>query len=272
MAFHIDTYNIPPIRCYSDALNYWGKIKPWRGSGDTNSRPIAGRAKKHMVMRQLNNDGIAFRLHGTDVVVYHPDGSIVLNAYPSISTDMFARSLTPSGICTTFNSGAGYLLHLERENTTMTFRMARDNVRLQRNDAGEWHPVDPAMFQPFIKYRVNTTRANDALKRYGFNNFKAWVKARAAMSQPRMGLGYIRDPKYCNDLGEILSHFVTIEAGGWDRIFEEYHDRSADVVRDAIYKVENCIIKVEIPSIAGYDVTSVQASANKWARLANHFC
>ena len=127
MAFHIDTYDLPHLRSHSDALNYWARIKPWRG-GDENVRPLAGRNKKHMNIRKLNDHSIAMRLHGTDVVIYHPDNTITLNAYPSVSTDMFARSVTPAGICTTFNSGAGYLVHLERENTTMTFLPANEKI------------------------------------------------------------------------------------------------------------------------------------------------
>lgn len=271
MAFHIDTYNIPPIRNYSDAKQYWSRIKPWRGAGDMNARPIAGRNKKHMIMRMTNDESIAFRLHGTDVVVYHPDGTITLNAYPSVSTDMFARSLTPSGISTSFNNGAGYLLHLERGDTTMTFRMARESVRLMRHELLGWLPTDPAMFAPFVKYRVNTTKANDELKRYKFKDFQAWIKARAALVSTRMGIGYLRDPKYCTDYGSVLADFLAMEEGGWERLFEEYHDRADEAVRNAIYKIENCIIKIEVPSVAGYNVSTITASANKWRRLANQF-
>lgn len=270
MAFHINTHDLPPLRGYSDALNYWGKTDPWRGSGDTNTRPLAGRNKKHMTIRMTNSDAIAMRLHGTDVVVYHPDGTIVLNAYQSISTDMFARRLTPSGICTTFNNPVGFLLHLERDNTTMTFLLARDSVRLMRADNGDWLPVDPAMFAPFIKYRVDTAKANAVLKAYGFNDFKAWVKARAAMGQPQMRQGYLRDPKYSNGWVQTIELFRD-GPDGWNAIFDDYHDRAADAVRDAIYRIENCIIKVEVPSIAGFDVSSVRASANKWRRLSNQF-
>lgn len=271
MAFHIDTYNIPPIRCYNDALNYWGRIKPWRGTtgSDKNERPLAGRNKKHMTIRMLNDESIAFRLHGTDVVIYHTDTTVTLHGYPSVSTDMFARCLTPSGICTSFNSGAGMLVHLGRENTTMTHRMANNTVRLMRDDNGDWLPVDPAMFEPFVKYRIDTKRANAALKQYGLKDFQAWVKARAAMSNPPANR-YMPSSKYHNAWHETLTKF-TIMGDGWEELFATYGRNAGDVVRDSIYKIENCIIKTEVPYVAGYDVSTIQASANKWRRLANQF-
>jgi len=151
----------------------------------------------------------------------------------------------------------------------MTFRMARDSVRLMRADNGDWLPVDPAMFAPFIKYRVDTAKAHQVLRDYNFHTFKLWLKARHAMAGANSN-HYTRDPRYSTSWNDTLN---MLREGGenWEQLYKEFGQHAYVLVRDAIYKVENCIIKVEVPSIAGYDVSSVQASANKWRRLSNQF-
>lgn len=256
MAFHINTHDIPPLRCYGDALAYWSRIKPWRGDGDTNQRPLAGRNKRHMTIRRLNDGSIAMRLHGTDVVVYHTNETITLRAWRSASTDMFASRLTPNGVSTSFNNNLGRLVHLEQSGATMTYQMASSTVTLRRALSG-WQAVNPAMFAPFIKYGVDMPKARAAFKKCGFDEFRAWLKAASALAAPQDNLKVMLYP------ADVVRHLR--QAGeSWEIL-----RASVDVeeVRQAIYAVHECIRITEVTAVAGYDVRSIEASARRWRHL-----
>ena len=152
---------------------------------------------------------------------------------------------------------------------SMTFLLANESVRLMRDDKGDWLPTDPAMFKPFIKYRVETKQANAALKKYAFKDFQAWVKARHAFNKDNTRRA-MRDPKYHTGWRDTEAKYME-GAEQWESLYADYGLRAVELVRDMIYRLEDCITKVEIPAIAGYDVSSINASANKWRRLASQY-
>lgn len=84
---------------YAEARRYYDTAKPWRGETDEgDERPLKGRRYRNTGVRLKADDSVAFRLHRTDVVTYHPDGKITLNCYSSVTTSAFMSAHTPSGI------------------------------------------------------------------------------------------------------------------------------------------------------------------------------
>lgn len=263
MAFHIDTYDLPRLLGYSDALNYWSRIKPWRGDPDRNSRPIAGRKKRHLTIRKLNDGSIAMRLWSTDVVIYHPNGDISLEAYQSTSTDSFARCLTPPSLGTSWNSDIGYMLHLGRGGVTCTFLQRDRHITLRRNDKHEWEPVDPDMLRPFNKYVVNVKKANAALKEAQFRDFCTWLKAVTGL-----GRKFLVDP-WSRDIPTPAKAVELLKEGGesWIKLAEA-SSGDTDLVRRWLYIHYQCVEHIEVPYVVGYDTASIRASNNRWRNLA----
>lgn len=259
MAFHIQTHDFPPIRCYSDAHQYWERIKPWRGYSPTDAKPLAGRKAHHMTIRKLNDGSIAMRLHHTDVVTYHPDNSITIEGYASVSTDAFARALLPSGLSASFNNGVGFMVH-----TTVTRLMADKTITMRRVD-GEWQATDPAMLTPFVKYSVDRKKANAALKKYEFSDFEAWIKARKAFDKDARR-GYF-SAQYDRRYVEVLTA-LREKGESWDHLYKHHAVAAIDYVRNAIYNAEEVIVKTELDCVADWrGVQAVAASQRKWAHM-----
>lgn len=255
MAFHIDTYSFPPLRGYSDALNYWNRIKPWRGRGDTNIRPLAGRNKHHMTIRKLNDDSIVMSLHGTDVVTYHPDGDVSLQTYGSISTDIFARALTPDGITTAFNHALGYVVALDFDGQQEMRLLRGKHVRLRKNSRG-WFAVNPDDFAPFFKRSVDRKKANAAAKEYRLNDFIAWYNAAT-----KMGLT-IGNGSHASRTIEMLKEgdFQGVAAANrWCRT------GVVEMVKFTVYRHAGAIINTELPVVYGWNaLNAVLSSQRRW--------
>lgn len=258
MSFHINSCDLPPLRCYNDALSYWERIKPWRGDSDTNTRPIAGRNKRGQTIRKLNDGAIAMRLYHTDVVVYHPDGSITLTGHPSVSTDAFARALTPYHVSTIFNSGAGLVVYLHGR----AYLMSEGTLRIARNEKDEWRPVDMNETKPFRKYVVNTKRKNAEAKYYNVSDFKSWLKARKVMGEQYAGYYW----GYNADHAQLRERLRSTE--NWEGIYKEFGESTEAAVNDAILSIDGCIEVVKLTYVNSYnEINAVIASHRKYAHV-----
>lgn len=267
MSFSIDDYALPPIRCYADAKLFWEGTKPWRGDSDQTTRPLSGR-KRNQTIRPIHDGSFACRLHQTDVVIYHPNGDVEISGYPSVSTDAFANRLTPSGVATSFNNAAGYVIALSQDamgQQRRFYRMEnnRNSVTIRRNDAGGWEVTDTNDVVPFNKYKLDLVKKNRAFKEYDIAAFKSWVKAREAMGNSVRGYYWA----YNADHHGILQRLMNTEA--WEGIYQEFGRHSIDVVTHAIYRIENCVIVESVPYLEAWnEIKSVVTSVRKYAYLA----
>ena len=262
MAFHIQPHSLPPLRGYSDAFNYWNRIKPWRGRGDTNIRPLAGRNKNHMTIRKLNDDSIAMSLHGTDVVTYHPDGDVSLQAYGSISTDAFAHALTPDGITTAFNYALGYVVALDFDGQQEMRLLRGKHVRLRKNSRG-WFAVNPDDFAPFIKKSVDRKKANAAAKEYRLDDFVAWYNAATKMGLTIENGAHASRTIDASRTIEMLKEgdFQGVAAANrWGR-----KTGVVEMVKFLVYRHAGAIIDIELPVVYGWNaLNAVLSSLRRW--------
>lgn len=96
------TSGFPSLDSYAEARKHFDSTKPWRSKyNPDNERPIGirqvklsgGRFKK--AMRELGDGSIAFRLHYTDCVIWHPDGRVTVEGYATQMTNDFIGMLSP---------------------------------------------------------------------------------------------------------------------------------------------------------------------------------
>lgn len=91
MAFQTDLENVPTLRSYEDAKRRFEHADRWRGKTE---RILSRRTQKQLSIRELHDGSIACRLYNTDVVVYRPNGDIVVDlSYDSKTTREFASNL-----------------------------------------------------------------------------------------------------------------------------------------------------------------------------------
>jgi len=172
MQIHKST--IPLVTSYEEALALWEKMAKYARS--ETERPIAGdwrRSKAHYGVHNRGERGIAFRYHETDCVTYYPAGHIVITGYDSVSTNTFVDRLTPNCVTPYFAGNRGELIRLFD--------------RFYLLGAGDWIMVDPAKklvdhWTPFDDVDLDREKARQALKKWNFDEFKAWTRAYAKMS------------------------------------------------------------------------------------------
>ena len=286
MAFHISTYDLPNIDCYADAYKYWEKIKPWRGH-DTNERPLAGRNKKHMTIRIGRSDEVICQLHRTDVVTYWPDGRLELGCYSSVSTDMFARALTPSDITTMFNQeypcvvvgSMGYWNGSSWVRNVNQIVYPIGNTMFMRQIEDVWQSVEVNGHKPptFEVYKRDIKKANAALKKHNYSDFKAFMTVRLALNltgdvsldrrNPTGALAIL-------DGGPVAWTSLKVcptMMDRWGRIVSNDHSlsRVLDEMLLAVYRVEDCIVVTDVPyftSLAEVKTMSRNRERFYWAR------
>jgi len=178
MAFHIDTYDLPRMTGYASAYAHWEKAEPWPSQrGEYDGRPLAGRNRKNKVIRKLNDGAIALRLHNTDVVIYRPDERITINAYPSISTDLFANRLLPNGVIVSLNQAGGYYV---RDGVLSNWQRFRSNtITLTKHN--DYYAAPRDQLQPLVQFRINRRKADLVAKVSGLKDFSIWYKAYVGM-------------------------------------------------------------------------------------------
>ena len=170
MAFAYDGRGLPHLDKYQDALTFWQQAGKWRD--EENERVLDDRRKKYVNIRQTRDGSIACRLHNTDVVTYHPDNTLTLVSWASVSTDEFAgRLLGWTNVDTYFNQG--FIKVGDK------FYQASNTIELAYNPDTEGYAVTNTP-EPFRISTVNRKEANAVLKEYDYKAFADWVRMVAA--------------------------------------------------------------------------------------------
>lgn len=173
---------VPRIHDYATALAAHDRLKPWRGS---DARPLRRRAETHKSIRKLHDGSIALRHYSTDVLTYHPDGTMTFRLYPSQSTNQFVGALTPGTATTTLHRGRMYLALATVEGTTRYYRRASGEpitvARVSREgDPKRWRVVNFDQLETDQTYALDKARAKEI--RGILKPFEQWVSAVSALS------------------------------------------------------------------------------------------
>lgn len=276
MAFHVrvDTR----ISSYITALSEWQTTMPWRGSTDDNVRPLDSRKKKHMTIRKLNDESIALSLYNTDVVVYHPDDSITFTPHQSISTDVFARALTPNGISTHFNDSLGYIVRMKtgpsnHENPYASYRFYMFSGRFTLKRIGQ-NPTFPNEYFwaidertttqiPFKRYKVDRKRAKIASEKYNVKGFENWFNAMRALD---MFKGHRKDNFFWNDR-EMGALILSDREDKWPEFMKHvYLDEAPRQFKELAYRLEKVGYTEEVMELTDWDEwrSVAQSKSRNW--------
>lgn len=195
---------------YADVLARFEATKPWRSKYNPhNERPIGARAiktndgyKPNKAMRQLDDGSIAFRLFDTDCVIWHPDGTLTIEGYPSMSTNAFIGCLTPEGISHGFRGRRDpedpvlHLMPVVRHKRSWgdfdgpdwrsgeIVRCDRP-VKLHYNAAQKrWVPSEPDALQAFHVPTIDRRHAREASRMYNLPTLSKVINAVTALAAP----------------------------------------------------------------------------------------
>ena len=181
MAFSLSMRDVPYVRSYNEAVNFYDRCVPWRdGSGD---RPLLGKRHRNSGVRMIDhNEDVVFRYDRTDVVTWHKNGACTINngGWGTVSTCAFATRFAPT---TCYLSKNGHHLVID----SLTYPIAGRVVTV--SGTGE---VSGPGLGVFAKDRVNRKRAKALLASLGYPRYADWYRWTWPMMKdaaPRAGWG-----------------------------------------------------------------------------------
>ena len=255
---------------YTAALSKWESIKPIRGRKDQNTRPLYRRGDDTKTIRQLNNGSIAFRLHSTDVVTFHVDGTVELWPYASVSTCAFVRAVF------------GYHNHIHAHWSDRDYKLPNHVTQVEgkyyhtpsfaslvKDDTtNKWSLR--AGSEPFDIVILDKTLTKDALADTGYNDFKLWLATQIRLGLDPRGEDRWRRGPYDWSHRDVSS-YLTVGPEGWNEMVRRMSsrcdiNRELEALRRAVYKYAGAVTTTEVPYFEDYKaLSSAFASTRKYA-------
>jgi len=228
------TYRPNSMLSYEVALERYHSIKPIRGRADQNTRPLADRRNDHVTIR-MDGEKVVVRHWSTDVIVYHPDGTIVGEPYASVTTKVLVRSILSPMITPHWANNSNNYLTVVRGQFFLTpdYYELKDGLLV-----GGSQPIK----LPSIDRKV----AKQACADYKFPAFSKWLKTLVRIqADPRGHWNHSITPSMLLDqadwpaLATNLNQHDTVEA-------------SLTRVRAAIYKTTDVVKYETVPYLDGW--------------------
>ncbi len=167
MAWNISTYNLPRIRSYKEALDFYNIATP-SPSGD-GWRALGSKRDTSKIIRLDSNGDIRLRYHHTDVVLYTADGDLVVTTHNSSNTVAFANRFLPCGIGARSHDGCMYV-----GDTVGEYGPSHKVLTFLQSPTGNWF-VDKTTVAPVTWYDLDRSKA--AAIRKTMKPFLDWVAA-----------------------------------------------------------------------------------------------
>lgn len=241
MTWSADMRGTPQLGTWIKALSRWQATKPWRG-GDENARPLDNsRRKTHMTIRKLPDESIACRLYRTDVVVFHPDGTVTITPYASMSTSAFAQAVLGGwgcGLGILFTHRLGCLVNISGAGWVRLVEATKFKQREGLLVA--WEVLSPT--EPFEERVLDKVKARAALKNSRYRDYVAWLRMCDAM-----GVNISEPLK--REHGTSLDHLAR-GPEGWQVL--RWLSRDLESIRHDLYQANDCYSIVEHQVLESY--------------------
>ena len=138
-------------------------------------------------IRLLGDGSIACRLYRTDVVTWHPDNSVTVATFPTVTTAAFANALLPTGLSL---GGASEMMTFfpgcdRASSWSDRWRAAHvcHGAATYRQVDGVWLP-DTDTVSPMRLTTLNKAVSREVCKQYPFAAFKQWLFAACPLLEP----------------------------------------------------------------------------------------
>ena len=219
---------------YEAALKKYHSIKPIRGRRDQNTRPLADRRNDHITIR-MDGEKVVVRHWSTDIIVYEPDGTIVGEPYPSVTTKALVSSILGQMIIPRWaNMSSNCFTEVQGQFFyTPDYYELKDGLLVGGS-------------KPIKIPSIDRKAAKHACADYNFPAFSQWLKTLVRIqADPRGGWNLSVTPSMLGDqaswpaLAANLSHSDTVEA-------------SLARVRSAIYRTSDVVKHETVPYLDSY--------------------
>jgi hypothetical protein len=243
MSFGLITQYPNRMLTYEQALTKYHSIKPIRGRSDQNTRPLANRRNDTITIR-MDGDKVIVRHWSTDIIVYHPDGTIVGEPYPSVTTKQLVSSILSPMISPHWSNAS---------NNCFT------EVQGQFFSTPNYYELKDGLLvggsKPIRIPSIDRKLAKEACAEYNLPAFSQWLKTLVRIGTDPRGsyhhhitLTLLADQADWPAFAQQLSHADTIEA-------------SLARVRSDIYRNTNVIKEEIVPYLDGWRQHSLYVQA-----------
>ena len=199
------------LKCYTDALQLFNSVTPWRGSSD---RPWAKRTHNTKRMRMLDDRSIEFEYQGHVFVTWHPDNTLTAEPFSSPQQQEVWARMLPSSTRYDLQCRTGstvmvcpadqvrqsqwwwrrFPFYVRKNGAALDKygrspygeRMANPDVMVFKADQsvrmhycaerGMWWPVDEAALQPFEWSEIDKKRTRKINEEYRLTDFDGFLK------------------------------------------------------------------------------------------------
>jgi len=148
-----------------------------------------GMGRNHGVtwVREEDDGAIVFRLYETDVVIWHPDNSVEIENYGTVTTGGFARKFLPSGISlchpTTHrgelagHKGISYCVERPEYDRRFygSYNLCFGDLVRFRQHGDNWLPDEDTLDTIRFPEVVDRKAQRDVSKKYHLRDFETWL-------------------------------------------------------------------------------------------------
>lgn len=233
MSFGAITHYPNRMLSYEAALAKYHAIKPIRGRADQNTRPLADR-RNHTITIRMEGGDVIVRHWATDIIIYKPDGTIIGEPYPSVTTRLLVSSILGTLIGPHWaNSSTNCITAVQGQ-----FFLTPDYYELKGGLlVGGSKPINI----PSIDRKLS----KEVCAEYNLPAFSKWLKTLV-----RIGA----DPR---GRGRYITTTLLADQADWPEFAAQLDSRdsvdtSLDKVRKAIYRSNDVVKYTTVPYLDSY--------------------
>lgn len=222
MSFSVEmhTASISTINKHADAVAFYGTCREKGEYGE--ERRIKGKeTSPQMGVRIGSNGDVLFRLHRTDVIIWHRNSSYTVNAYPSRSTDAFASAFM-GGNAVLAKMGSQIMIGSYHSPVAAVYP-----IYLSATVRGSVVKTDAV----FTKEVINRKAAKKVLAATRYAEYRKWYNAMWPMVRDSMPPLYGREYLVKRSGSELIS-----DPDEWHRVMVSRHG-SPESIRQSIYAI-----------------------------------
>jgi len=258
MGWMIDTHTIPKIRTWDEAKRVFEATVPWKDTHDS-ERALGLRREKHKIIIRDGTD-YKLRLYQTDVVIYHQDGDVTINAYSSVSTTKFIDQVAPVHFSQSLLGGT-FITVSDSSRVAMYRPNKRGGIRFTVGKDKRWVPLNPGDIHTEERLVPNLSEMGKVRKQ--LKTYFTWSDVMDRLQPGKdLGSGYttegkeevlkalLENPEDPSLFGDVRKHVVS----GYYNGYKEHKKH----VRAVAYKAAGCYTKTPItPYEVGASIRSL---------------
>lgn len=216
------------------------------------------RRRKHQIMYLRESDSaVVFKMYRTNVLAFTPDNIAEVTVHPSTTTTSYLNEILPHTVsvhCTSVPP-----VYQIQDKIYQTPR-GTYSFKLKRQADESWAPLDDKQYRPIRDIRLNLSQYYAALKKYKYDEFTDWYKARTSLTpftEKNYGVTEERQAQF------LQGH------AGWEAFAAHFGLNALEAAKECILRLAQCFDVREVPYVTAGAYSSVCRRYDQYEKLLN---